>query len=407
MQALIEHCGFTNTGTTTADPIILPDPTLPPAAQEVQKLFRLKPDSLSALVERGYETMDDIALLSQADDFPSNLDFIWLERDRLAISSYLKKNKDKNVLIVQPSSSTPSQVTPLLPPISLPPTTTPASISLQSSDMRNEILHIRKEKLLSDSSKDARSDINSTRQHRKKRSRSSSRSSSSSSDGSRSRSRSRSRRGRRLGEYYDRDRSRSGSRKKTRLSKRGYNLPRPHHTVRPESLKGKDKRAKPENLTGMEFVYGNVDTSLRLSKLVEGKHAPALRELLEYTGYQVRNLQTYKESTVLLFDDEFRRMAKRDKLALSDQSERERLSHFHLSASSKRFFATSTTPSTSQHRPPHSTSTKPACFKFNNDQCYRPNCNYLHVCSHCGDSKHKAYNCSKPPCSASSGNDSK
>ena len=119
-----------------------------------------------------------------------------------------------------------------------------------------------------------------------------------------SRSRSRHRKhSRRSGESYDRV---SSNRNKYHLSKHGYGLPRPHHVVKPDSLKGKDKKVKAEDLSAMEHIYGNIDTAHRLSRKVEGKHAPASRELLEYSGYQVRNFQTYKEEAVLLFDDEFR-----------------------------------------------------------------------------------------------------
>ena len=95
--------------------------------------------------------------------------------------------------------------------------------------------------------------------------------------------------------------------------------------VKPETLKGRDKEVKPENLSAMEFIYGNIDTAYRLSKKVDGKYAQALQQLLEYTGYQVRNFQGYKDEAVLLLDDEFRQQAKRDRLYLSDQSARDRL----------------------------------------------------------------------------------
>ena len=75
--------------------------------------------------------------------------------------------------------------------------------------------------------------------------------------------------------------------------------------VKPDSLKGRDKRIKPVDLTALEYIYGNVDTGHCLAKKVEGKYGSALRELLEYNGYQVRNFQTYKENAVLLPDDEF------------------------------------------------------------------------------------------------------
>ena len=277
-------------------------------------------------------------------------------------------------------------------------------------DVRNDIVEIRKDKhRTSTRNKDARDIIQTGRQRRldEKSSRrdkrdSSDISSGSSTDNSSSRSRSRSRRrkhSRRSGESVDR----ISHREKYHLSKHGYDLPRPHHVVKPDSLKGRDKRVKPEDLTSMEHIYGNVDTAHGLAKKVEGKYAPALLELLEYTGYQVRNFHSYKEEAVLLFDDEFRQQAKRDRLSLSDQAARDRLGHFHLNPQNTRKYTSlpsTRTGSNTRYGPAITTSSNQTCWKYNNDRCDRPNCNYLHNCSTCGDTKHKAYNCSKASCSA-------
>ena len=267
-------------------------------------------------------------------------------------------------------------------------------------------MQIRKEKSrYSTSNKDARDIIVGSRQRRQeKRSRgreerdNSGSSTGSSSDRSSSSSRSRSRRrkhSRRSGESFDR--SRSSRREKYRLSTHGYDLPRPHHVVKPDSLKGRDKRIKPEDLSAMEHIYGNIDTAYRLARKVQGKHATALQELLEYTGYQARNFQSYKDEAVLLLDDEFRQQAKRDRLSLSDQAVRDRLGHFHLNPQNARKFNNlpPRTGNNSRYGPASNNSTTPVCWKHNNDRCIRPNCTYIHACSACGDSKHKAYNCPK------------
>ena len=253
----------------------------PPAAQELQSFFRLKPETVTALEDAGYENVEDITLLAQDPSFPTNLDFIPVQRDRLAILSHIKKKTDTSVLVVHPlprsiSSHKPSQ------------SKLNETIDLEAGDMRNEIVEIRKEKL--SVNQDARGIIETGRQRRRnKRShgrdtRSSSKSSASSStDRSSSRSRSRSRHrkhSRRSGESFDRNRSRSSRRNKYRLSKHSYDLPRPHHVVKPDALKGKDKRVKPEDLSATEHIYGNIDTAHRLSKKLDGKHAPALQELL-------------------------------------------------------------------------------------------------------------------------------
>ena len=378
-----------------------------PAAQDLQTLLKLKPESLTALQDGGYDSVEDIALLAQDPTFPTNLEFIPVPRDRLAILSHLKKTANTSVLFVHSTQPTPAPVFSHKP-------TQPKKhecIDLEAEDVRNEIMEIRMDKArYATTNNDARDVIEASRQHRQdKRSRgrdrrdSSGSSTGSSSDRSSSRSRSRSRRrkhSRRSGESLDRSRS-----EKYRLSKHGYDLPRPHHVVKPDSLKGKDKRAKPEDLTAMEHIYGNVDTAHRLAKKIEGKHAPALQELLEYTGYQVRNFQSYKEEAVLLLDDEFRRQAKRDRLSLSDQAARDRLSHFHLNPQNARKFGSlvpARNGSTNRYVPSSINSSTPACYKHNNDRCNRPTCQYTHACSACGDPKHKAYNCTKSTCSAGS-----
>ena len=281
--------------------------------------------------------------------------------------------------------------------------------------MRKEILEIRKVRSHSSAKKDARDIIETKRHHRQdKRSRggdkrdSSASTTASSRDSSSSHSRSRSRHrkhSRRSGESTDRDRSRSSQRSKGRLSKYGYNLPRPHHVVKPDALRGKHKKAKPEDLAPIEHIYGNVETAHRSARKVDGKYAPALQELLEYTGYQVRNFHGYKDEAVLLLDDEFRQQAKRDRLSLSDQPARDRLSHFHLNPQDVRNRASGPAfrlARNTRYNPTLVSSNNQICYKYNNDRCFRPNCTYTHACSSCGDSKHKATNCPKSTCSAGS-----
>ena len=389
-----------------ADPINLTINQQAPAAQDLQSFFRLKPATLTVLRDSGYDSIEDVALLAQDPTFPANLDFIPVQRDRLALLAHIKKTADTSILVVRPSTPLPSNKPSRPKPIEI--------VDLEADDVRNAIVEIRKEKLLSSASQDARDIIDNGRQRRQdKRSRgregrdSSESSTGSSTDRSSSRSRNHSRHrkhSRRSGESYDRVRSRSSHRNRYLLSKYAYDLPRPHHVVKPDALKGKDKKAKPEDLSAMEYIYGNIDTAHRLSKKVEGKHTTALQEVLEYTSYQARNFQSYKEDAVLLFDDEFRQQAKRDHLSLSDQSARDRLSHFYLNPQSARRVS-SLAPSRigssfARYSPSISNPSTQVCWKYNNDRCTRSNCSYTHACSSCGDTKHKAYNCPKSTCSA-------
>ena len=393
-EALLSHL---HPGSTTNDATATHQD---PAAQDLQSYFKLKPETLAALQDGGYVNLEDISLLAQDPTFPANLAFIQLQRDRLAIITHIKKSTDAAALLVSP--------VPLFDSSHKPSRYKAEFIDLEADDVRNNIVEIRKGKSTSD--KDARGIIEAGRQRRHiKRPRernileSSENPSSSSTETSSDRSRSRSRRRkhhRRSGESHDRV---SSHRYKYHLSKHGYDLPRPHHVVKPEALRGKDKKVKPENLTAMEFIYGNIDTAHRLSKKVDGKYAQALQELLEYTGYQVRNFQGYKDETVLLLDDEFRQQAKRDHLSLSDQSARDRLSHFHLNPQNVRKMANllSSRPGTSTSYGSNSSyPDNQVCWKYNNDRCTRANCAYMHACTTCGDTGHKVYDCPKSSCSA-------
>ena len=84
-----------------------------PAAQELQSFFRLKPESLAALQDGGYDTVDDITLLAQDLNFPSNLDFIPVPQDRLTILNYIKKSSEASVLFVSPAPPVPPSHKPV------------------------------------------------------------------------------------------------------------------------------------------------------------------------------------------------------------------------------------------------------------------------------------------------------
>ena len=84
-----------------------------PAAQEFQSFFRLKPESLAALQDGGYDTVDDITLLAQDLNFPSNLDFIPVPQDRLTILNYIKKSSEASVLFVSPAPPVPPSHKPV------------------------------------------------------------------------------------------------------------------------------------------------------------------------------------------------------------------------------------------------------------------------------------------------------
>ena len=80
-EALLSHYHLTN---ATVD-------EQTPAAQDLQSFFRLKPASLTALLDSGYDTVEDISLLAQDPNFSDNLDFIPVQQDRLAVLTHLIK----------------------------------------------------------------------------------------------------------------------------------------------------------------------------------------------------------------------------------------------------------------------------------------------------------------------------
>ena len=92
--------------------------------------------------------MEDIAFLAQDPVYPAKLDFIPVQRDRLAILSYLKKTVSTSVLFVHSEPLNPAPIPSLKPkPIEC----------IDLDDVRNDIVEIRKEKQrFSATNKDAR-----------------------------------------------------------------------------------------------------------------------------------------------------------------------------------------------------------------------------------------------------------
>ena len=134
------------------------------------------------------------------------------------------------------------------------------------------------------------------------------------------------------GEFTDSDDDRI--RKSVKLPKSAYDLPQPHTFVHCRKSADSRNTRKPEplDLQFEEFMVGAMSLLRRLARSEELGHRAVHLEYLDYVEYLCQKRKDYFAKSIIGFDDEFRKLARRERLPLNDVNARQTLEHQYFNS---------------------------------------------------------------------------
>lgn len=170
--------------------------------------------------------------------------------------------------------------------------------------------------------------------------------------------------------------------------------PLPHKQT-PKFINERGKRVRPDatDLTYDEFLVYSLKTSVRLAQTVWGLCQGALLKYLQYLEFLCMRRRNYDSDVVLNFDDDFRTVAKFDKLKLSETQERAIICDHYFHARTRKLTYVGrkkqkNTPlfrAANQRRQPRKYRFA-CCFHCQDGKCTAApgECYFPHVRGHCG-----------------------